>query len=262
MFGHDKNITDTTKNPLKDTNITHVPYGQEQSMSNHYPKLNKLITALYIVTDIIEKSEPIRLKLRTLGTDILSDINSRSRSELKDKAHTVLSLLDIAVTIHLISEMNCNILKKEFRIFYESLGETEQKVESVSHTWLEEFLKEPPLLADQNASSPHMLSTPKTNKNSDTDFSPHSTSENQFLELKKKRRADIIEAIKMSGGNATITEVKQHAGATLAAYGEKTLQRELISMVKDNILNKTGEKRWSRYSIKNENDTVGNKSTS
>ena len=32
--------------------------------------------------------------------------------------------------------------------------------------------------------------------------------------------------------------------------GEKTLQRELASMVKDGVLYKTGEKRWSRYFIK------------
>ena len=32
--------------------------------------------------------------------------------------------------------------------------------------------------------------------------------------------------------------------------GEKTLQRELVSMAKDGVLNKTGEKRWSRYFVK------------
>ena len=34
------------------------------------------------------------------------------------------------------------------------------------------------------------------------------------------------------------------------AIGEKTLQRELISMVKDNLLYRTGSKRWSKYFVK------------
>jgi len=33
--------------------------------------------------------------------------------------------------------------------------------------------------------------------------------------------------------------------------GEKTLQRELVSMVGDGVLKKSGEKRWSRYFLAN-----------
>jgi DeoR/GlpR family transcriptional regulator of sugar metabolism len=32
---------------------------------------------------------------------------------------------------------------------------------------------------------------------------------------------------------------------------EKTIQRELISLIEAGIILKTGERRWSRYSIKN-----------
>jgi hypothetical protein len=33
-------------------------------------------------------------------------------------------------------------------------------------------------------------------------------------------------------------------------WGEKTLQRELVFMVNNGVLNKIGEKRWSRYFVK------------
>ncbi len=258
MFGHDKNIKDTTKNLLKDNLSLNVLYEEDQAMTNSYQKLNKLITALYIVTDIIEKTEPIRLNLRTLGANILSDISSQSRSDIKDKVQAILSLLDISLTIHLISEMNCNILKKEFMIFYQTLGETKQKTSIVSHAWLEEFLKEPQVSLAEQMSTETRLRIPDNNKNKGINLPINNSSENQFFGLKKQRRADIIQAIKDNNGNATITEVKQKGSPALATCGEKTLQRELVSMVKDNILDKKGEKRWSKYSLKIEGDLVRN----
>ena len=76
---------------------------------------------------------------------------------------------------------------------------------------------------------------------------------NNFDELKKQRRGEIVEVIKVIGGNATIKDIKDRAktnpakNGSLASCGEKTLQRELVSMVKDGVLKKTGEKRWSKY---------------
>ena len=66
----------------------------------------------------------------------------------------------------------------------------------------------------------------------------------------------ILNIIKTIGGSATIKDIKDRAKAMpeqaglLVSCSEKTLQRELVSMVKDDVLNKTGEKRWSRYFMK------------
>jgi hypothetical protein len=82
------------------------------------------------------------------------------------------------------------------------------------------------------------------------------TNASDFHILKKQRRDEIINIIGKKGGNATITDIKNSAyglpaqAGSLVSCGEKTLQRELVSMVKDGVLNKTGEKRWSRYFIK------------
>ena len=54
-----------------------------------------------------------------------------------------------------------------------------------------------------------------------------------------------------------IAEIKKHESVSikdilrvLPNYSSKTLQRELIRMVDEGILEKTGERRWSRYSLK------------
>ena len=100
MFEKDKDLTDNQKNLLKDTSSMPAPYEAKGFRSGSviipYSKLNKLITALYIVTDIMDKEEPIRLKLRTLGVEILSNINSISKEDLNQKIQTTLSFLDIS----------------------------------------------------------------------------------------------------------------------------------------------------------------------
>jgi hypothetical protein len=74
--------------------------------------------------------------------------------------------------------------------------------------------------------------------------------------LKKQRRDNIINIIKTFNNGATIKDVKDRVkespeqASFLVSCSEKTLQRELVSMVRDSVLYKTGEKRWSRYFIK------------
>lgn len=248
MFSDNDNLRDISKNTIKDPERKlAASYGagsQKMSVINAYSKLNKLITALYIVTDIMDSAEPIRLKLRTLGLEILSDINSISRSEMSEKIKTTLSFLDIALAIRLVSEMNFNILTKEFNELARSL-QPESEKNQVSPAWLEEFLDETPLLDKEGVGG--------GNSNITTSPFGHSSStrrrEGELTPniLKKQRREDIMKAIRANGGSATITEVKAKASPALASCGEKTLQRELVSMVKDNILKKEGSKRWSKY---------------
>ena len=71
----------------------------------------------------------------------------------------------------------------------------------------------------------------------------------EFDSLKKDRRDEIASILKIKGWS-TITDIKSNAQGPLLSSGDKTLQRELISMVKDGVLNKRGEKRWSQYSLK------------
>ena len=69
----EKNLKDFEGKNVKDTTSMPAPYQAEGFGMGSYTKTQKLITALYMVTDIIDKEEPLRNKLRTLGTGIISD---------------------------------------------------------------------------------------------------------------------------------------------------------------------------------------------
>jgi len=250
-----------------------------------YTKTNKLITALFMVTDIMDKDEPLRNKLRFLGTGIISDTYLNPADSDK-KISEVLTLLDICREIRMVSEMNSNILKKEFEELQRSVRTFSPKKDPV---WLEEFLKDEekevePFIKTSPAFPPRIghvqptsigiqkgstllkalrgVSVSDKNSNFVQPKNPHSTISNNHTSnlnyevLKNKRREEIVSIIKNKlsvfpeSGGATITDIKNSAEGPLVSCGEKTLQRELVSMVHDGVLYKTGEKRWSKYSLK------------
>ena len=273
MIGGDENIKDSGQNlAIKDKNFS-IPYS----------KLNKLIMALFMVTDMIDKDEPLRNRLRTLGTEIISDINSIPTQAVQKIVETT-SLLDIASAINLISEMNFNILKKEFLTLHQSMKEYGQ----IKSTWLEEdnldsnpnhkkldsqpiFLKSnkqqsqghQKFLETTHASTRIGLQRGSTLMKALSDKTlirslgdgPINLARNNFDILKRQRRDEIVYIVKTDASGLTITDIKKKAqglpmqAESLRSCSEKTIQRELMSMVKEGILNKTGEKRWSRYFI-------------
>lgn len=274
MLGENKNLKDSIKDH-EEKSLT--SYGTGTSKTPFailsYTKTNKLITALYMVTDTMEKDEPIRLKLRTLGVEILSDINMSKGTFDMGKMEQILSFLNIAFEVRMISEMNFNILMKEFTELRQSILDYTKQ----NHSWLEEFLISPDKGRNEEGlfSSKVILGNGNPSKGQGTRIGVQKggtllkalsevegmdvlkknnghTHHQEFEMQKNKRRQDIISIIKntKSVDGATITDIKTNSNGLLENCGEKTLQRELVSMVKDNVLYKTGEKRWSRYFVK------------
>jgi len=270
-----------SENTLKDSTLD----VKDTSISVGYTKTNKLITALYMVTDIMDINEPIRLKLRTLGVGILSDMHiPLARSDLASGINQIVSFLEMASTLGMISEMNCGILKKEFIELKDSVLQPKKEFYPIGRDFsIAEFLANPDQIEEENKTSlpikdnkyfsigprhsrvtggPSNFTRIGVQKGStlmkalsDKASTLHSKKENFDL-LKKERRYEIVNIIKSKNQNgtatgATITDIKTGAKDTLSNFSEKTLQRELIAMIKDNVLYKTGTKRWSKYFIKN-----------
>ncbi len=274
MFRDEKNLKDSQANLLKDTTMS-APY---QAKGFHvgpvvlsYTKVDKLINALYMVTDIVDTAEPLRHKLRTAGVEIISDISSYPFNA-RPKIAQIMSFLDIASNMNIISEMNCNILRKEFTeldrslqeatlggtksfnhpvdisLFFDKEDDEVGRQSSFGHrTYIEtgEISKGHTRIGVQKGSTLLKALSDRTKHLSDR----KSKDINDFIIIKKQRQEEIIKSIKKNSGSATITDIKNNAEGSLMSCGEKTLQRELVNMVKIGVLDRTGEKRWSRYSI-------------
>ncbi len=280
-------------NNLKDISNTTDIALKDNTLSISYTKVSKLITALYMVTDIIDQEEPLRTKLRKLGADVISDIqilkltgqSSKGQKAVSD-IEEILSFLNITKTLGMISEMNSNILKKEFKLLQTSIQEAFQSYKlyagesTLSDFFLNVKMDDSEAIRESNHSAVKTLVISKGHsighktptrigvqkgstlmqalsdkmsfiKNKDTVRLLNDTKSNSFL--KGQRRDEIVSIIKDKTEGVTISDIKSIAQkrveSVLKECGEKTLQRELISMAEDNILRKVGTKRWSRYFI-------------
>jgi len=83
-------------------------------------KTEKIITALYLVSDCMDNSDPIREKLRLIGVRLMSDIYHLSVASPVDRQteialplsniSEIISLLKVSFMVGFISEMNALIL--------------------------------------------------------------------------------------------------------------------------------------------------------
>ena len=67
------------------------------------------------------------------------------------------------------------------------------------------------------------------------------------MALKKNGRQSVILNLLKKKGEIMIKDVSP----LIEGVSEKTIQRELLTLVKSGILRKEGEKRWSKYFLAN-----------
>ena len=164
----------------------------------------RISTAMYFITSFFEDNEPLKWKLRSLATDMLSN-------SIKDKSviyNEILSMFFIAKNASLVSDINYEILIKE-------LSKLENNAEMSLNTLL-------------------TLSPPQP-----------AIKDKPIISVKKNTRQDTILDIIKRKKEVMVRDIS----SLVTGYSDKTIQRELLAMVKAGILKKFGEKRWSRYSL-------------
>lgn len=243
-------------------------------------KAEKLSTALYMVTDSLEDDEPLKFETRKLALDfiettkILAHISSIERGFAIDDSLFVLdhivSLINLAGSVSLISSMNLSILINEFKRLRELLVSEKERVFSLRPEGLKnkqftlsedilgpELTKEisDTFLNSGEQNSPKIegmsfIQKDMSFKNSPLDNPANThisktTGAHKFdIAVKKTRRDTILKIIK-DKKEVMIKDITN----IISDCSEKTIQRELTSLVSLGVLKKMGNKRWSRYSL-------------
>lgn len=250
-------------------------------------KAEKITTAIYMVTDLISDTDPMRARIRQVSLSILSDTRSLSYlltgdlhfhlAKIISVSWELVSLIDISSSVGFISDMNHRILKKAIIEFISDLrnrqnlegfqnirdlkfGEgqavniglrsdffdidnqdTEDMTEEVSYRYPEDMFRQKG--SDVEGQKMDKKDAPKMiNK-----VSPKKVvSKRQSSEpLKMTERKDKILSLIKDKKDISISDIVSH----FKEYSQKTIQRDLISLVAEGLVKRTGEKRWSRYSI-------------
>src|SRR3989344_6428652 len=207
-------------------------------------KAQKIVSALYLITDLIKDSDALKWEIREEGISFVSDAilfnttlpieREHASSSFFSSAEKIVSFLKIADISSMISRMNITIVIHEI----ESLTEFIKKSE-----WGEGH---PPgyILSDSFFATDTPLSIDKGQRNvlRTSDMARNKT--NQVKDRKNERQENIINMLKKDS-NLTIKDFAK----VIRGFSEKTIQRELLLLVEQGLVKKMGERKWSKYSL-------------
>ncbi len=238
-------------------------------------KTEKLVTALYMVTDCMDADDALKSKLRTLGVELLSDMHqvsvllpaekSTHVSVSLSRIEELLSFINIASTMGFMSEMNSRILHREFGFLVTELESHTSKDAHFALTLSDEmfhvekpkadFFPRERFVKDSHYTKGQIFKKTYSPQNGSGKIpSPLSHSKGLINNKsttgsKDERTGKILSFIKDkkdAPGYKDGLSIKD-ISAVFTDCGEKTIQRELNALVSKGEIKKVGAKRWSRY---------------
>jgi len=263
-------------------------------MSYITKKPEKLASAIYLITGFFGDQEPLKWRLRSLASDLVSlslylkDNFSREREqaglEIRSTVLEIVSFLNVARNSNLISDMNHEIIHKEFLKYLSSLGlpagfsdEGDKMILSSNFFQLEssnpksetkesENIQKDKIVEDKiEPEKKHLLEPKKVSEDvrqtGEEGYLGRVENIMQNVSNREKRTKNLKSfgavSVKKNGRQSIIINLLKRkkeimikdVSPLIHGCSEKTIQRELLSMVKSGILKKHGEKRWSKYSL-------------
>ncbi len=244
------------------------PLKPKDSSSDYFSeRAKKLVTAVYLVTNLIPQTDPLRISIRELSIKLLSYMGlmpdghpvHQVSIEARNMSRKILELLEVAFFSGYVSEMNYSVLKTEFDLFAHEVAQYDG-----SEGALEQAALQVPMLSSMNtrvsttsassvASSRQASPAPSysssykpktlTKAGSYIESKPHTSKTN--VEAKKTSRKESIISIIRLKGSVGIKDVS----SVILDCSEKTIQRELQALVQEGTLKKSGDRRWSTYTL-------------
>lgn len=227
-----------------------------------YKKTERISAALYMVTGLIDKEEPLRLYIRQKAASLIDILLSFredkedldvKKSQMYSVSADLISQLNVASVSGMISRMNASVISKELNLLSEKIekmssDESANPVFSKTFFDISEDQKTAKSPAYQHSSVRNFsVSTEKTGdshlSNSNSEDIAKRTKP-AVRDKKNRRQRQILKLIKEKG-EISVKDATQ----AVSGYSEKTLQRELSALVEEGVLKKEGKRRWTKYSF-------------
>lgn len=207
------------------------------SISNEYrtflvKKCERLASALYVITGFIEPQDPVRLKLRSTALDLItqsSQPNQSSSEVFGARCAEIAALLETAKSGGLVSQMNASLICDEYASLAIFFSDHRPTIMDQGNYVGKDRTPVPKGLKGQLMSASSPLASLRDNKNDS--------------HKRQDERKSLIVKVFNKKDNVSIKDISSE----INGYSEKTIQRDLISLVREGILKREGERRWSTY---------------
>ncbi len=229
-----------------------------------FKKVEKIVTAIYMLTALMSDNEPMRNRLREISNFMMMsslELSERIWGEdafqknLTTQLFEATSLFDVAHFAKMISPMNYTIIHTELKKLMEFL------ISSASNSTSAKIAIDPNMF-DGNYDFTPERNFPSMYQGQQSELSSQYKGQKDIKDMtnnnvlnkkpdvkieknikdKDNRQSIILEMLK-SGVRLSIKDFAQN----IKDVSEKTIQRELINMLEKGLLKKEGERRWSKY---------------
>jgi|GEM_PF-4679315 len=220
-----------------------------------YNKSYRLAAAVFMISNVMNQSGELETKIKKLSLELVSmavglkDINfydaKKLISDIEKNSLELMSMLDIASISGLVSKMNSNILKEEFQAFISELSKFSEKFENNKNTSVKSIFGQSAIPNVNSHLEKQVVQTqPKLNGGYTNENNKNKLLNGNGHKRKDLRKNTILDYIK-GHNDISIKDIVPN----ITGCSEKTIQRELISLIKEGKIKKIGERRWSKYSI-------------
>lgn len=253
----DKKIkdTDTKDVSISSNNIDPISYfNKDETFVFLYKKTERLTTAMYMITNLFSDNEPMKWTLRKKISELLSftvgykDLHQTNyynfAHEVKTKILEIISLLEVSSRSGLVSPMNFSIIKQEFSKLISVLDKAENKDNENSNksTFSSNFFNVPNTQkVTQNVAVEKVESSDLDKGQNIKDIK--NITDNPVV--KRNYRQTVILNLIRKNKEVDIKDIAK----VITDCSEKTIQRELISLIESGVIKKVGERRWSKYTL-------------
>lgn len=252
--------TDARETP---TSMTQMSFSNSEDRYNFIvAKLERVSQALYLLTNHLPVNEPFRIGIRQRAIDLIGELYEvqtrtsmhwNSLVRLVNQSFNELdSLLQIGLRAGLMSEMNHRVLDEQMQLIRQVASDSSLPKDTTLKDSFFDTNNRQKNLDNQSVDYEDIQKDNKTrvpNKFSDTSIDQ---SENQVIQKSNSRRRHGTNHSKRRRAILGLFRDKDEIDindvqSVIEGCSQKTMQRELKSMVNDGLIEKKGKRRWSSY---------------
>jgi hypothetical protein len=239
---------------------------KDNSLTFIFKKFERILNAIYLLTNHIDQVEPLKQKVRDCAINTLLSISKSvnfneevKNQSIQDSLTGIINLQALVETMAIagmIKETSYLLILKELEDLSKVIFE-KVKIPESSHLFRDEFFNVVPpstneykrqnIIKDINNNRQSINQSDSQNSNKEASFDIKNTTE-----IKDKFRIKDFEISDRRNKIVSFFEEKDKLNLNdiavlLPGFGEKTIQRELLHLVSIGVLGREGKKRWTQY---------------
>ena len=233
------------------------PFGDNRAGERAYRRAERIAAAIHLLTNHIARDEPVRLKVRSGGADLLGKVlqlRDEMRATQSVNLHGLQSLIRELISLVRILAVSGFVSMQNANIMIEALDELGTYLTASQRSILAESvsLSREELMDIRSTYAQHANRAIKDVKDTTTVKDADTTSDKEKVSVNARQtegqitlRGQSIMDVLRSGGSLGIRDISSN----LPEYSEKMIQRELAGLITLGKVRKLGLKRWSKYAI-------------